>query len=179
MDAYIQYIENAKNICVLTGAGISAESGIATFRGPEGLWAKYRPEEFATPQAFTADPHLVWKWYQYRRDMISRAKPNAGHMALARWEELAPKFTLITQNVDGLHRAAGSRCVFELHGSIRQNRCVACGRESSMDKTTYRGEIPRCKCGGVLRPAVVWFGKNFRKMFFVMPLPPCETAICF
>ena len=160
MDAYIQYIENARNICVLTGAGISAESGISTFRGPEGLWTKYHPEDLATPQAFASNPHLVWRWYQYRREMISRAQPNAGHLSLAHWEELAPVFTLITQNVDGLHQLAGSRHVMELHGNIRQNRCISCDNESSMDTITYDGELPRCECGGLLRPAVVWFGEE-------------------
>jgi NAD-dependent deacetylase len=155
-----QYLVNKRNICILTGAGTSAESGIATFRGPQGLWVKYRPEELATPQAFAADPHLVWKWYQYRREIISGAKPNAGHIALARWEEIAPTFTIITQNVDGLHQQAGNRHVLELHGNIRTNRCVSCDIMSSMDKITYNGEIPRCECGGILRPAIVWFGEE-------------------
>jgi NAD-dependent deacetylase len=160
MDDHIQIIVNSENICVLTGAGISAESGIPTFRGAGGMWAKYRPEELATPEAFAANPRLVWEWYQARREAVSEAAPNPGHKALAEWEGLARSFVLVTQNVDGLHRAAGSRQVLELHGNIRRNRCTACGRESTMDEITFNGQLPLCECGGLLRPAVVWFGES-------------------
>jgi NAD-dependent deacetylase len=159
MDDYVDIIVNSENICVLTGAGISAESGIPTFRGVGGMWAKYRPEDLATPEAFAANPRLVWEWYQARREAVSRAVPNAGHMALAGWEKLARSFVLVTQNVDGLHLAAGSRHVLELHGNIRRNRCTACGRESTMDEITFDGRPPVCGCGGMLRPGVVWFGE--------------------
>jgi NAD-dependent deacetylase len=124
------------------------------------MWAKYRPEELATPEAFAADPRLVWEWYQARREAISLAAPNPGHQALAEWEGLAGSFVLVTQNVDGLHSAAGSRRVLELHGNIRLNRCTACGRESTMDEITFNGQLPHCECGDLLRPAVVWFGES-------------------
>ncbi|MBU0508868.1 NAD-dependent deacylase [bacterium] len=155
----VQDIKNASHICVLTGAGISAESGVATFRGKEGLWSKFKPQELANMDAFMANPDLVWEWYQHRRDILTTVKPNPGHMALARWEELAPKFTLVTQNVDGLHLMAGSRNVLELHGNIRINRCNRCGSESSMEEITFAGKVPMCPCGGMLRPGVVWFGE--------------------
>jgi NAD-dependent deacetylase len=160
MDDYIDIVVNSEKICALTGSGISAESGIPTFRGPDGMWNKYKAEELATPEAFAREPRLVWEWYQTRRHAVSRAVPNAGHRALAQWENLASSFVLVTQNVDGLHRAAGSRRVLELHGNIRQNRCVTCGHESAMEDITFDGRVPLCKCGGMLRPAVVWFGES-------------------
>src|SRR5262249_58876093 len=116
-------------LAVLTGAGISAESGLPTFRGPEGLWEGQRAEELATPEAFTKDPEKVWRFYEWRRGLVRAAQPNEGHMALARMERLLPRMTLITQNVDGLHRAAGSKDVIELHGSILRVRCT---REGSV-----------------------------------------------
>jgi len=148
-----------KVITILTGAGISAESGISTFRDKGGLWDKYRPEDLACQSAFDADPLLVWSWYQYRRDTIARARPNPGHLALVKWEALARDFTLITQNVDGLHRAAGCRRIVELHGNIRINRCQVCGQESNMEETPFDGQVPICSCGGMFRPGVVWFGE--------------------
>lgn len=156
----VQDIEKAQYICVLTGAGISAESGVPTFRGKEGLWSKHRPEELASVEAFVANPELVWAWYQYRRDILSQVHPNAGHLALARWESIAADFTLTTQNVDGLHQVAGSLNVLELHGNIRVNRCFSCGIESSMESAVFIGKVPRCSCGGMLRPGVVWFGES-------------------
>jgi NAD-dependent deacetylase len=156
----IQLIEKTESITVLTGAGISAESGISTFRGADGLWSKFRPEELANVNAFLANPEMVWEWYQHRRDVLSSAKPNAAHYALAEWEEILPKFTLATQNVDGLHRLAGSQNVLELHGNIRNNRCQQCGKETSEITVTFTGQVPRCSsCNGMLRPAVVWFGE--------------------
>jgi NAD-dependent deacetylase len=155
----LQLFVNINNICVLTGAGISAESGVATFRGKDGLWAKFKPEELANVNAFLANPQMVWEWYQHRRDLLSGIRPNAGHLALAEWEKSASCFTLVTQNVDGLHQAAGSQRVLELHGNIRVNRCQNCGAESSMEDVTFDGHVPLCACGGKLRPGVVWFGE--------------------
>ena len=175
----LQVIIKTKHICVLTGAGISADSGIATFRGADGLWARYRPEDLATPDAFGRDPDLVWKWYQYRREIVAKAKPNPGHAALARWETLAESFTLVTQNVDGLHRVAGSRRVLELHGNIRINRCRDCGVESTMDEITYTGEVPRCPCGGMLRPGVVWFGEPLPEAVFAAALEAAQQCDLF
>ena len=153
------WIEGARSIAVLTGAGISAESGIPTFRGPGGLWNNHRPETLATPEAFSRDPKLVWEWYDWRRQRVSAAQPNPGHRALAALESRGTPFTLITQNVDGLHRAAGSRNLIELHGSLFRLRCLACGREEENHTVPLSPLPPRCACGGMLRPGVVWFGE--------------------
>jgi len=144
---------------VLTGAGISAESGVPTFRDAQtGLWAEYRPEDLATPDAFARDPGLVWRWYAWRRELVGGAEPNAGHRALAELENLVPSFTLATQNVDGLHRRAGSRNVLELHGDISRSLC---SREGTVvEPEGPDEEPPRCPdCGAYLRPDVVWFGE--------------------
>jgi NAD-dependent deacetylase len=151
----------ARHIAVLTGAGISAESGIPTFRDAlTGLWARYRAEELATPEAFRRDPALGWAWYRWRRELVSRAEPNAGHRALARLADLVPSFTLITQNVDGLHRRAGSRDVIELHGSILRARCSAEGVVVESWEEMDPGPPPCARCGAPLRPDVVWFGEQ-------------------
>ena len=151
-------LKEAKQPIALTGAGISAESGVPTFRGADGLWRNYRAEELATPEAFRADPRLVWEFYQWRRELLSKVKPNRAHLALASLER-DKDFTIITQNVDGLHSLAGSRNVLELHGSIWGVRCVDCGAERE-DRTVPFPELPpRCGCGGLLRPGVVWFGE--------------------
>jgi NAD-dependent deacetylase len=155
-----EWIEDARSIAVLTGAGISAESGIPTFRGPGGLWNNYRSEDLATPGAFARDPGLVWEWYDWRRQRVAAAEPNAGHRALANLEARGPQCTLITQNVDGLHRTAGSRNVIELHGSIWRLRCVACGHEEENRAVPLVPLPPICACGGLLRPGVVWFGET-------------------
>ncbi|HZQ55984.1 MAG TPA: NAD-dependent deacylase [Bryobacteraceae bacterium] len=151
-------VRRAQRIAALTGAGISAESGVPTFRGAAGLWKQFRPEELATPQAFRRDPALVWKWYDWRRSMIAQVKPNPGHAALATLERRANTFTLITQNVDGLHQQAGSEDVLEVHGSIWRLRCTACSREW-LDRTVPLSVPPHCECGAMARPAVVWFGE--------------------
>jgi len=150
---------SAKSIAILTGAGISAESGLSTFRGSEGIWSKFRPEELANMDAFLRNPERVWEWYQYRRDVLDSAKPNPAHIALATWERLSSDFTLITQNVDGLHQAAGSQNIIELHGNLKVNRCLECGAESDMENIRFAGRVPVCECGGLLRPGVVWFGE--------------------
>lgn len=150
----------ADRIAVLTGAGISAESGVPTFRGPGGLWENHRPEELATPQAFARDPELVWRWYHWRRGLIAKCAPNPAHLALAQLEQQTNDFTLITQNVDGLHPLAGSRNMLEIHGSIWQVKCTACNaayEERSLELATP----PTCdQCNGLLRPGVVWFGES-------------------
>ncbi len=154
-----EWIQSAASVAVLTGAGISAESGIPTFRGPGGVWRSFRPEELATPQAFARDPKLVWEWYDWRRGLIAEAQPNAGHHALAELEARAARFTLITQNVDGLHDRAGSRNILKLHGDIWNVRCQSCGRERRDLRPKLPELPPRCDCGGLLRPGVVWFGE--------------------
>lgn len=162
MHAVREWLRDASSIAVLTGAGVSAESGVPTFRGgpgAPGLWNQYRPEDLATPGAFARDPKLVWDWYDWRRSLIAEAKPNPGHYALVEAEARARKFTLITQNVDGLHELAGSRNVLRLHGSIWILRCVECRREREDRRTPLPVIPPRCECGGMLRPGVVWFGE--------------------
>jgi NAD-dependent deacetylase len=151
----------AGRITVMTGAGVSAASGVPTFRGPGGLWRSFRPEELATPEAFTRDPRLVWEWYDWRRGLISKCSPNAAHAVLARWSR-DHGVTLITQNVDGLHEQAGSEHVIRFHGSIWRLRCWdECGRPEWEDRSTPIDVLPaRCPdCGGLARPAVVWFGE--------------------
>ncbi len=157
-------LRTARRVTVLTGAGISAESGVPTFRDAQtGLWAKYNPQELATPEAFQRDPRLVWEWYAWRRELTARAAPNPGHLALVEMERRVPAFTLITQNVDGLHQRAGSRNVIELHGNLAR---VKCSRENVVvESWADTGELPpRCpryaQCGGLLRPDVVWFGES-------------------
>lgn len=162
---FLNYLKKATHIAVLTGAGISAESGLKTFRdsrpstGSEAYWAKYRPEDLATPQAFARDPKLVWDWYSMRRKKVAEATPNSGHFALVEMEKRVPNFTLITQNVDGYHRQAGSQNVLELHGNIQKVKCYdGCGVVESWQENNA---IPRCeKCGAYLRPDVVWFGES-------------------
>lgn len=158
-DAARRLLEQPSNVTVLTGAGISAESGVPTFRGPGGLWKKFRPEDLATPDAFARDPDLVWEWYDWRRGLVAQVQPNAGHRALAELEPLTPEFTLVTQNVDGLHQQAGSKLVLEIHGSIWKLRCTACHREW-LDRSVPLQLPPHCECGSLARPGVVWFGEN-------------------
>jgi NAD-dependent deacetylase len=152
-------LRKARRVVALTGAGISAESGVPTFRGPGGLWGQYRPEDLATPEAFERDPRLVWEWYAFRREMIAPLQPNPAHHALVALEKRSPEFLLATQNVDGLHSAAGSARVVELHGTIWRLRCTSCDQERD-DRTVPLAEVPpRCDCGALLRPGVVWFGE--------------------
>lgn len=157
----IPLLQTARVVTVLTGAGISAESGIPTFREAQtGLWAQYDPQELATPQAFNRHPRLVWEWYAWRRELISKARPNAGHLALVEIEKRAAGFTLITQNVDGLHAAAGSGRVIYLHGNIMETVCST--HRHPVSVPVENEEIPpRCpQCGSLCRPNVVWFGEN-------------------
>jgi NAD-dependent protein deacetylase/lipoamidase len=149
----------AQSVAVLTGAGISAESGIPTFRGAGGLWNNYRAEDLATPEAFARDPRLVWEWYNWRRGIISKAAPNAAHRALVKLEIAKPRFTLITQNVDGLHDLAGSGRILKLHGDIWRLRCTACGANWPDRRPALPKLPPHCACGGLARPGVVWFGE--------------------
>ena len=157
----IERLQNSQHVAVLTGAGISAESGVPTFREAQtGLWAKYDPQELATPQAFQRNPKLVWEWYAWRRALVQQAAPNPGHFALAKLAELVPRLTLITQNVDGLHQQAGSQDVISLHGNIMETKCYT---NNHFVQSWSDGEDvpPKCPvCGSLLRPNVVWFGEN-------------------
>jgi NAD-dependent deacetylase len=153
------WLAQANSVAVLTGAGISAESGVPTFRGAGGLWKDYKPEDLATPEAFARDPRLVWEWYDSRRQAIAKAQPNAAHRALVEIEKRKPRFTLITQNVDGLHDLAGSGKVLKLHGDIWRMLCTQCGANFPNRRVPLPKLPPHCACGGMARPGVVWFGE--------------------
>jgi len=159
MNAARELLRAARSVTVLTGAGVSAESGIPTFRGADGLWQGRSAMDLASPHGFARDPAGVWEWYNQRRSWLKAARPNPGHFALVHLEDRAPEFGLITQNVDRLHQAAGSRNVVEIHGNIWEVRCTGCGE--TFDRTGVDlPPAPRCeKCGDWLRPAVVWFGE--------------------
>lgn len=154
-------LQKVGSITILTGAGVSQESGLRTFREAQtGHWAEYRPEDLATPEAFQRDPKLVWDWYAVRRERLDQVDPNPGHYALVRMAGCTSEFNLITQNVDGLHQKAGSRSVIELHGSIHRVRCSKCGSQVQT-RDDEQESVPRClECGGFLRPDVVWFGES-------------------
>jgi NAD-dependent deacetylase len=150
----------ARSVAVLTGAGISADSGVPTFRGADGLWRNFRAEDLATPEAFERDPHLVWEWYNWRRELIATKKPNPAHAAVAEMERRFPGFWLITQNVDGLHRMAGSTRLSEIHGNIWKVRCTACGLVED-NRQVPIPIPPACSaCGKLVRPHIVWFGES-------------------
>lgn len=161
LDKLVERLHSNAAVAVWSGAGISAESGIPTFRGAGGLWKTYRAEELATPQAFARDPQLVWQWYSHRRAVVNDHQPNAGHYALAQLAEHVAEMMVITQCVDGYHQAAGMSDVIELHGNILQNRCHECGKITDDRDGIYDDELPRCNsCNGRLRPNVVWFGES-------------------
>jgi len=165
--AAIKLIRDSRHLVAFTGAGISAESGIPTFRGRDGLWKRFRAEDLATPQAFKRNPKLVWKWYCWRMNIIKKAKPNPSHKLLSKLEEMGILKAIITQNVDDLHLKAGSKNLIRLHGSIWNIKCIECDYTDRIDSPPK--EIPpRCpKCNSLLRPGVVWFGE---------PLPPSEWS---
>jgi NAD-dependent deacetylase len=167
----IRSLRQAQFVTVMTGAGTSAESGVPTFRDAQtGLWAKYDPQELATPQAFRRQPALVWEWYAWRRELVGRAQPNPGHHALVELARLVPRLTLITQNVDGLHQRAGSQDVIELHGNIGRTKCF--DEDRIVESWPMSDSVPpHCPhCGGMLRPDVVWFGES-------LPRVALESAI--
>jgi len=156
----IQLLASARSVSVLTGAGISAESEIPTFRGEGGLWKQFKAEELATMTAFQKNPKLVWEWYDWRRELMADKAPNPGHHVLAKWEQLFPDFSLVTQNIDGLHQKAGSRRVVELHGNIWKVRCTQEGTVVDHHESPLKQIPPLCAdCGALLRPHVVWFGE--------------------
>ena len=156
-------LAHARAITALTGAGISADSGVPTFRGADGLWRNFRAEELASPEAFARDPKLVWEWYNWRRELIATKSPNAAHYALATLERRVKHFWLITQNVDGLHRAAGTEKLSEIHGNIWRVRCTRCGQIAD-NRQVPIPILPQCAtCQGLVRPHIVWFGESLAR----------------
>jgi NAD-dependent deacetylase len=174
-------LRTADRVTVLTGAGVSAESGVPTFRDAGGLWEGHRVEDVATPSAFRRDPVLVWRFYRARRSALGRVRPNPGHQALVRLEQrLGPdRFALVTQNVDGLHRAAGSRHVLEVHGSLARVRCTGCGQVADRGDEDL-GEQPRCAdCDALLRPDVVWFEESLPEDVWEQAVAAASACRCF
>ena len=159
-DRLIAKLREAASVAVFTGAGMSAESGVPTFRGNDGLWKKFKPEELANFDAFMRNPELVWEWYKQRKRLIASIQPNPGHYALADMQQFHRRFSIITQNIDNLHQRAGSKLVHELHGNIESNYCLECGRSVANEEILRQEEVPRCTfCNGLIRPDVVWFGE--------------------
>jgi NAD-dependent protein deacetylase/lipoamidase len=181
-EALLRRVRAAKRMAVLTGAGISAESGVPTFRDAQtGLWARYSAEELATPEAFRRNPRLVWEWYEWRRGLVAAARPNPGHVALAELENRVADFTLITQNVDGLHRQAGSRHVLELHGNILRNKCFE--EDTPVEAWEHTAHVPPLcpRCGSLVRPDVVWFGEMLPQAVLQEAIEAsrrCEVFLC-
>ncbi len=177
------HLTESDRVFVLTGAGISAESGIPTFRGVGGVWRNYRIEEVASPAAWRRDPQMVWEFYSWRRETALPCKPNAAHFALAKLEEqIGERLLVCTQNVDSLHEQAGSRRVTHIHGYLFESRCEReCGRPPHADTNSYRtlAEIPRCPCGGMLRPNICWFGEvPFHLDHVFTALDRCTAFVC-
>ncbi|HIE06057.1 MAG TPA: NAD-dependent deacylase [bacterium (Candidatus Stahlbacteria)] len=156
IERFVGFLRDKRSVFVLTGAGISADSGIPTFRGQDGIWKNYQATDLATLSAFQRNPQIVWEWYHWRQSIILDAEPNEGHRALVHLEEYCPSFLILTQNVDGLQQKAGSKSVLELHGNIFRARCMDCGQTIHHE---LEPEIPKCVCGAMMRPDVVWFGE--------------------
>lgn len=170
-DELIHFLRKAERVAALTGAGVSQESGLRTFRDAQtGLWSQYKPTDLASPDAYERDPKLVWDWYAMRREKVREVEPNPGHFALVDMARHIPDFSLITQNVDNLHRKAGSPTVIELHGNLQRVRCSSCGQQAE-GWNDADDNVPQCEsCGGLLRPDVVWFGES-------LPRAELESAV--
>jgi NAD-dependent deacetylase len=180
LEKVVQRLKETEALVVITGAGISAESGIPTFRGSDGLWKTYRAEELATPWAFEQDPRTVWEWYDWRRGIIVKAEPNAGHLAIKKMEDLFNRFFLITQNVDGLHGRTGIKNLVEIHGNLWRVRCQKEGITAMLYDWPLTDLPPTCECGGLLRPDVVWFGESMPTLAMEQAysaLSLCDTLI--
>jgi NAD-dependent deacetylase len=154
----LEKFSSAKSIVFFTGAGVSAESGIPTFRGKDGIWEKLKPEELANFNSFLRNPEMVWEWYKHRKHIVHEAKPNLAHSTISDFQSIYPEVKVITQNIDNLHRRAGSKIVYELHGNIERNYCIKCNTFYN-DDVIYSDAAPKCRCGGLIRPDVVWFGE--------------------
>ena len=177
---FLDKLKTARSILFFTGAGISAESGISTFRGVDGIWKKFKPEELANFDAFLRNPDMVWEWYQYRRKVINDAKPNLGHISIAELENYF-EVSVVTQNIDNLHRRAGSKVIYELHGNIERNYCIDCRTYYNLQDLKFSDKAPKCtKCGGLVRPDVVWFGEILPPDIFETGEKAAEKSnICF
>ena len=180
-NSIIERLKSAKSILFFTGAGISAESGIDTFRGKGGLWNKMSAHELASFDGFMINPNLVWEWYQYRRKIVRETEPNSGHEVIADFEKHFDEVTVVTQNVDNLHKRAGSTNILELHGNIERNFCMNCKTFYGVEKFLESEEVPKCeKCGGMIRPDVVWFGEMLpQEIFAEAERKASESDICF
>jgi len=183
LDPLVRRLRTASRVTVLTGAGVSAASGVPTFRGPGGLWRDFRPEELATPEAFARDPKTVWEWYAWRRELVARTRPNRAHEVLALWSRRFPAFTLVTQNVDGLHERAGTRGVLRFHGSLWELGCAQGCTGSPLrwrdDRVPLPESPPTCPhCGGLARPGVVWFGEPIPTDVYRAALESLECDVC-
>jgi NAD-dependent deacetylase len=181
-EEFPEKLKEAKSIVFFTGAGISAESGIPTFRGKDGIWNRLKPEELANFNAFLKNPDMVWEWYQHRRNIIHETGPNPAHIAIAEFEKYYEDVCVVTQNVDNLHRRAGSKTVYELHGNIERNYCIDCTEPFEEEHFDYtQKSAPRCKeCGGLIRPDVVWFGEFLpQQVFSEGERKAAESDICF
>lgn len=176
----IRFLRKAERVAALTGAGVSQESGLRTFRDAQtGLWAQYKPTDLASPEAFERDPKLVWDWYAWRREAIKGVRPNPGHYALVDMARHTPDFNLITQNVDGLHRMAGSPTVIELHGNLQRVKCSLCGQQAE-DWDEADENVPQCEsCGGMLRPDVVWFGESLPRSELEAAVEAARSCLVF
>jgi NAD-dependent deacetylase len=174
----IQRLLSAEHVVFFTGAGISVESGIPVFRGKDGIWNKFKPEELANFDAFIKNPSLVSEWYRHRRKIVSESNPNPGHLAIAEMENLIPEVKVITQNVDNLHKRAGSKIVYELHGNIERSYCIKC-KKVYRENLSFENKIPKCGCGGLIRPDVVWFGEYLPEDQFSASERAAEMADIF
>jgi NAD-dependent deacetylase len=173
---FLSRLRGAQRVVAFTGAGVSAESGVPTFRGNDGIWKRFKPEELANLDAFMRNPELVWEWYKARKKVIAEVKPNAGHVALVEMEKMFSSFAVITQNIDNLHRRAGSSAIFELHGNIERNYCMKCGKNFANEVVLSGEGIPHCECGGLIRPDVVWFGEMLPEDEWNGAMRACHTA---
>lgn len=179
---FIEVTRKARKIVILTGAGVSRESGLDTFRDAGGYWSRYNPYELASPQGFRSNPLLVWQWYQARKNRAAEAQPNPGHYAIAEMENYFPEFYLFTQNVDRLHKRAGSKKIFELHGTIFEAHCFNCGLPYTNDFIIGDSieTIPRCKkCNDLIRPSVVWFGESLPYDILAMAYEKSQSCDLF
>ncbi len=183
LERLAERLRRASRVTVVTGAGVSAASGVPTFRGAGGLWKDFRPEDVATPEAFARDPETVWEWYAWRRELVARAKPNRAHEVLALWSRRFPDFTLVTQNVDGLHERAGTPGVIRFHGSLWDLSCAdGCSlspRRWPDERVPFPQMPPRCPhCGGLARPGVVWFGEPIDPEVLARSLASLDCDVC-